>query len=90
MQGPRLQRANWLQRESVLNQAERIDSNAIGQMPYIAMAPGLVRTKLCIKAGQIVRDDLSQALIWPMLYFEHSENVMIERVKSLVTFILFV
>ena len=56
--------------------------------PFAGMEQNLDREKLCIKAAEMVWDDLSQVLIWPMNDIDQSDEAMCERVTDLVAFYL--
>ena len=46
----------------------------------------LEREKLCIKAGEMVWNDLSQALIWPLGDIDWNDEAMCERVTDMLVF----
>lgn len=54
--------------------------------PFANMKQNVERETLCIKAANMVWDDLSQVLIWPMNDINRSDKAMCERVADLVVF----
>ena len=57
-----------------------------GENPFANMKQNVEREKLCIKAANMVWNDLSQVLIWPMNDINRSDKAMCERVADLVVF----
>ena len=54
--------------------------------PYDNWKPNFEREMLCVKAGEMVWNDLSQPLIWPMGGINLNDEAMCERVTDLVVF----
>lgn len=52
--------------------------------PFVSMEPNHHREKLCIKAAEMVWNDLSQVLIWSMRDIDWNDEAMCERVTDLV------
>ena len=71
----------------VINSATGSGGASTREEPYVKIAPDLTRDTLGIKVGEMVSDDLSNILIWPMLDLVRNEEAMVQRVKDLVVLI---
>ena len=72
--------------EAASSSHAQTSSIPVQEDPFANVEQNIEREKLCIKAAEMVWDDLSQVLIWPMNDIDRSDEAMCERVTDLVVF----